>query len=185
MCCPLNNKRNITLSLVLIHLILIGQQTAEVAKGLFATAAEIIASKGPMGLYQGVVPYLVADGLSGAIKFATFELTRRYAEEKLPKKYHALSRFVCAAGAILACSVILVPGEVLKTRLQAGAGGLGLVSVVSQIIKADGVRGLFVGYYSTLVRDVPYTMLELGIYENIKVNTKALSSPHCYRDEVN
>lgn len=28
---------------------------------------------------------------------------------------------------------------------------------------------MFVGYYATLVRDIPYTMLELGIYENLKV----------------
>jgi hypothetical protein len=24
------------------------------------------------------------------------------------------------------------------------------------------------GYYATLIRDVPYTMMELGLYENIK-----------------
>ena len=26
----------------------------------------------------------------------------------------------------------------------------------------------FTGYYATLIRDVPYTMMELGLYENIK-----------------
>ena len=43
-----------------------------------------------------------------------------------------------------------------------------MASVVSQILKSDGIQGLFIGYYATLIRDVPYTMLELGVYENVK-----------------
>lgn len=39
---------------------------------------------------------------------------------------------------------------------------------IRDIIATDGIKGLFVGYYATLVRDIPYTMLELGLYENIK-----------------
>jgi solute carrier family 25 S-adenosylmethionine transporter 26 len=35
-------------------------------------------------------------------------------------------------------------------------------------MQTDGISGFFVGFYATLVRDVPYTMLELGLYENIK-----------------
>ena len=66
------------------------------------------------------MPYLIADGLSGSIKFATFEMSKRFLEPKIPERFHPLTKFVCAAGAYLACSVALVPGEVLKTRLQAG-----------------------------------------------------------------
>ena len=43
-----------------------------------------------------------------------------------------------------------------------------MASVISQILKSDGLPGLFIGYYATLIRDVPYTMLELGVYENMK-----------------
>ena len=35
------------------------------------------------------------------------------------------------------------------------------------------MKGFFVGYGATLLRDVPYTMLELGLYENIKVLIKS------------
>eukprot|EP00981_Chlorochromonas_danica_P015897 scaffold14723_cov282-Ochromonas_danica.AAC.7 len=150
-----------------IDTIKITQQTATVAKGLLGTAKDIVLSRGFLGLYQGVVPYLIGDGLSGAVKFATFELSRRVAEKKLPEKYHAIARFACAAFAMLACSFILVPGEVLKTRLQAGAA-LTMTGAIQSILQSEGVRGLYVGYKATLVRDVPYTMLELGLYENLK-----------------
>ena len=59
-------------------------------------------------------------GLSGAIKFASFEISKVFVEARVPSKYHYLTQFACAAMAMLACSVVMVPGEVLKTRMQAG-----------------------------------------------------------------
>lgn len=67
------------------------------------------------------MPYVLGDGSSGAIKFATFELSKQFLERRLPSKYHPLIQFFCAATAMLACSIVLVPGEVVKTRMQAGA----------------------------------------------------------------
>lgn len=156
---------------------------------MLGTFNDIVSQKGIFALYQGVVPYLIGDGLSGAVKFAVFELAQRYLEKRIPEKYLPYTRFLCAAFAMLVCSVILVPGEVLKTRLQAGAvrilynscdlrflkirllfiQGVSLMQAVNGILATEGIRGLFVGYYATLVRDIPYTMLELGIYENLKV----------------
>jgi hypothetical protein len=104
-----------------IEIFIIFSRIIEVAQSFIGTVRDIVVNKGPLALYQGVVPYLIADGLSGAVKFATFELSRRYTEKKLPAKYHPIARFLCAALAMLICSVVLVPGEVLKTRLQAGA----------------------------------------------------------------
>lgn len=71
----------------------------------------------------GIVPYILGDGSSGAVKFATFEISKKFLERKLPQKYHPMLQFACAATAMLVCSVILVPGEVLKTRMQSGAVG--------------------------------------------------------------
>ena len=87
-----------------------------------AAARQVLAKGGPLAFYAGIVPYMVCDGLSGAVKFAVFEKV----DAKLKRIYHqhprayAVSRFLSAAIAMLACSVILVPGEVLKMRLQQG-----------------------------------------------------------------
>jgi len=88
---------------------------------MLQTAKQIVSSQGPAGLYQGVVPYLVGDGFSGAVKFATFEMITRFVEKNVPKKYHGVAKFLCAAIAMIASSFILVPAEILKTRLQAGS----------------------------------------------------------------
>lgn len=150
-----------------VDTIKVTQQGAAVASGILKTAQTIFAKGGVLGFYPGVIPYCTADGLSGAIKFAAFELSKIFVEARVPLAYHPLTQFVCAAGAMLACSVVLVPGEVIKTRLQTGMVS-SVVQGISQTLQQDGIGGLFAGYYATMLRDVPYTMLELGLYENIK-----------------
>jgi len=150
-----------------VDTIKVTQQAATHATSIIEVAKTIWSKNGVAGFYPGVIPYMTADGLSGAIKFATFELSKIFVEARVPAKFHPVTQFVCAAGAMIACSFIMVPGEVLKTRLQAGVVkslGEGILSTV----RNEGIGGLFAGYYATLVRDVPYTMLELGLYENIK-----------------
>ncbi len=41
-----------------------------------------------------------------------------------------------------------------------------MIGGINQILQTDGFVGLFSGYFSTLVRDIPYTMLELGKFAN-------------------
>lgn len=156
-----------------VDTIKVTQQGAAVASGIFKTAQAIFSKGGVLGFYPGVIPYCTADGLSGAIKFAAFELSKIFVEARVPLAYHPLTQFVCAAGAMLACSVVLVPGEVIKTRLQTGMVS-SVVQGITQTLQQDGIGGLFAGYYATMLRDVPYTMLELGLYENIKTLIRKL-----------
>jgi len=152
------------------------QQASVTKVGIIAAARAIFKAGGIGGLYRGVVPYLIADGSSGALKFATFELSKDFIERRTPAKWHTWTRFACAAAAMLACSVVLIPGEVLKTRLQAGTAAISLSKIVKDIWAQDGIGGFFAGYAATLLRDVPYTMLELGIYENMKLMIKNRSA---------
>lgn len=143
------------------------QQSSDVAIGFMESIKMIISRSGPLGFYDGVGAYVLGDGLSGAVKFATFEVSKKFLESRLPAKFYSGIQFVCAGISMLACSIILVPGEVLKTRLQTGAID-SLIGGVQSILKTEGIKGLFTGYNALLVRDLPYTILELGLYENIK-----------------
>lgn len=143
------------------------QQSGKSTGGMFKVARQIFKESGIAGFYPGVMAYVLGDGLSGAVKFATFEVGKKWLEERTEEKYHGTIQFLCAAGAMLACSVILVPGEVIKCRMQAGTIDNMLTGVID-IVKNEGFGGLYAGYFSTLVRDLPYTILELGLYENIK-----------------
>ena len=131
-------------------------------------ACSKIWQRGQLGaFYDGVTPYVLGDGLSSAVKFAVYEQLKQTASKKLPEDYVPLARFACAAVAFLCCSVILVPGELLKIRIQNGMYP-DIVKGAAQMVREEGLRGCFTGYRATLFRDVPYTMGELGLYDLLK-----------------
>ena len=40
---------------------------------------------------------------------------------------------------------------------------------IATIWRTEGLLGFYQGYFSICLRDVPFTMLELGLYENLSV----------------
>jgi hypothetical protein len=76
----------------------------------------------------------------------------------------------------LAASVVYVPSEVLKTRLQlqgrynnpyfnSGYNYRGTVDAVRTIVRHEGFSALFYGYKATLYRDLPFSALQFMFYE--------------------
>jgi len=80
----------------------------------------------------------------------------------------------------LASSVIKVPREVVTSRLQTGYynsttssganGGQGVNAgyVFRAVLREEGVRGLFRGFWSTTARDCPFMVILFTTYENFK-----------------
>ena len=135
---------------------------------MIAAAKKIFAEGGVSGFYSGLGTYVVSDGLAGSIKFATYEAMKHWVNENVEsEEKRGAALFVVAGLAFVASSVVLVPGELIKQRLQ-----MGQISSVAEgfatIWKNEGIRGFFTGYSGVCLRDVPYTMMELGIYENLK-----------------
>lgn len=79
----------------------------------------------------------------------------------------------------LAASIIYVPSEVLKTRLQlqgrynnphfvSGYNYKNTRHATKMIVKYDGFVALFHGFKATILRDVPYSALQFACYEQFK-----------------
>lgn len=125
-------------------------------------------TKGVAVFYKGLFPNLTSQVPSGAIKFAAYESFIQLSSKLFPDlRGSALVDYTCAALAFVVCSVTLVPGELIKQRLQAGVYP-NMVSAFTNIIRNEGPRALYTGYAATLIRDVPYTMLEFGLYAQFK-----------------
>lgn len=92
---------------------------------------------------------------------------KKWLKEKVPEEYYGQTIFIAAAAAFIVSSVVLVPGELLKQRLQMGQIA-SLREGIPQIFKNDGILGFYAGYSGVCLRDIPYTMLELGLYDNLK-----------------
>ncbi len=76
----------------------------------------------------------------------------------------------------LAASVVYVPSEVLKTRLQlqgrynnpfsySGYNYRSTVDAARTIIRQEGFSALFYGYKATIFRDLPFSALQFAFYE--------------------
>lgn len=106
-------------------------------------------------LYFGFMTYASADAFGGALKFTVWESWKQ--QKHLPQ-------FLGAALAFIASSVCIVPGEVLKQQLQMGYYDT-LPDAIQGTLLSDGFLGLYKGYDAIVMRDIPYTILELSLYD--------------------
>jgi Mitochondrial carrier protein len=120
---------------------------------------------GIAGFYAGFLTYASTDAVSGALKFATYEMWKQRAANASIPVY--ASNLVGAALAFVASSVTQVPGEFLKNQLQVGHYP-SLPDAVQGLYAQGGIASFYTGYEAVLYRDIPYTMLELGLYEITK-----------------
>lgn len=130
------------------------------------------------GLYSGYCAAMLGSFPSAAIFFGTYEYTKRTLIDgwNMPETgSHLFAGFL----GDLVSSVVYVPSEVLKTRLQlqgryqnphfqSGYNYKDLRSAISMIIKQEGIRALFYGYKATLARDLPFSALQLAFYEKFR-----------------
>ncbi|KXJ86707.1 mitochondrial carrier domain-containing protein [Microdochium bolleyi] len=151
------------------------------------------ASGGFKGIYRGVGSAVVGSAPGAAFFFCTYEgvkdmFARRRREREASSKLllaggqapppgwstEALEHMAAASlGEVAACAV-RVPTEVVKQRAQAGlhsSSMLALTSILSQrsAIGLGGVwRELYRGWGITVMREVPFTVIQFPLWEALK-----------------
>ena len=124
--------------------------------GLYSGLAGNIAGVIPasalfMGVYEPVKKRMVAEGFS---PFA--------------------AQFSAATLAGTAASLVRVPTEVVKQRMQTGQF-TSAIAAVRAIVAKEGVRkGLYAGYGSFMLRDLPFDAIEFVAYEQMRLAYRAL-----------
>ncbi|KAK3391071.1 mitochondrial carrier domain-containing protein [Podospora didyma] len=126
------------------------------------------------GLYGGWLPALLGSFPGTLIFFGTYEYSKRNLIEYgvQPHLAYLTSGFL----GDLAASVVYVPSEVLKTRMQlqgrynnpffvSGYNYRGMGDAVRTIVRHEGLSALFYGFKATLYRDLPYSALQFMFYE--------------------
>nr|AFK45388.1 unknown [Lotus japonicus] len=124
------------------------------------------------GLYSGLAGNLVGVLPASAIFIGVYEPAKQKLLKSLPENLSAVAHI--AAGVIggTASSLIRVPTEVVKQRMQTEQFK-SAPAAVRLIIANEGFRGLFAGYGSFLLRDLPFDAIELCIYEQLRIGYKA------------
>jgi solute carrier family 25 (mitochondrial S-adenosylmethionine transporter), member 26 len=116
-------------------------------------------------LYRGAVPIAFSGSFpSIGVFFGVFT----------PAKEFLCGQNTYSGSGVLAASVIAaipsslagVPADVLKKRLVLGMEQ-SMAEAFAAVIKKDGFRGLFLGWRTNMIKDIPFAGLKLSLYEGI------------------
>ncbi|KAI9807409.1 MAG: hypothetical protein M1833_000154 [Piccolia ochrophora] len=129
------------------------------------------------GLYGGVFPAFLGSFPGTIIFFGTYEYSKRHLKDSGVNPH--ISYLTAGFLADLAASVVYVPSEVLKTRLQlqgrynnphfhSGYNYRSTIDATRTIIRNEGLSALFYGYKATLFRDLPFSALQFAFYEQAR-----------------
>lgn len=119
----------------------------------------------PQTFVKGITPQFLLAFPAGAMQFAAYEWCKDiFAKAKMAG---ALPEVVSGALGALGASVVRVPQEVLKQRVQADIYPNAFQGTIT-LLKADGPMGLYKGYFATISRDVPWNALSFMFFAQAK-----------------
>lgn len=97
---------------------------------------------------------------ASALFFGVYEPIKKKLEKTVPEGYSIVAHLGAAAAAGFAASLLRVPAEVVKQRMQTGEFK-SMMGAISGVVKQQGIRrGLFAGYGSFMLRDLPFDVIE-------------------------
>lgn len=124
------------------------------------------------GLYAGFGAVFLGTAPTHALMFGAYRESARELTPDSPHPY-ALSLLLTLTTASFGEAISLatyVPTEVVAKRMQVAAVGPGrhyrhAFHALSSISRVEGARGLYAGAAATALRDIPYTAVQLALYE--------------------
>ncbi|EGI59083.1 PREDICTED: S-adenosylmethionine mitochondrial carrier protein-like [Acromyrmex echinatior] len=110
-------------------------------------------------LYKGIGPVVLGSAPSAAIFFITYEGIKQYSQPYVPNQYHSIIHMIAASSSEITACLVRVPVEVIKQRKQA------LLSDTHRL----KLRTLYRGYGSTVLRDLPFGVIQMPLWEYFKL----------------
>lgn len=142
-------------------------------------------------MYKGLSVVLLGSGPESALFFVTYETSKHHIQENFPDADHTAINMgaACVAEVVsllhyhytlpplisiiswvqISC-LVRVPTEVMKQRMQMGMGSLGYVA--GDIYSRKGLRGMYTGYGVTIMREIPYALIQFPMYEYLMVSSQ-------------
>ena len=140
-------------------------------KSLGDGLSTIKATKGVSGLFLGWEPTLLGYSLQGFGKFGFYEIFKDVYKNIFGAKadqYKTVGFLISSACAEVIADVLLCPMESLKVRMQTAEEGkfpTKFGAGYSELAK-EGTNGFYKGLVPLMARQVPYTMVKFGAFEN-------------------
>ncbi|KAK9888241.1 hypothetical protein WA026_000506 [Henosepilachna vigintioctopunctata] len=126
-------------------------------------------SGGFNGVYKGIGPQIVGSVPQAALFFLTYESLKYVLEPLTTSKTKPFAHMISAsAGEMVAC-FIRVPMEVIKQRRQTSINMKDTsTNIFLKTYKQEGIKGLYRGYGSTVLREIPFSFIQFPLLEFFK-----------------
>lgn len=139
-------------------------------KNIFNGFKVTIAEDGARGLAKGWAPTAIGYSLQGLGKFGFYEMFKvMYANalgEELSYTWRTSLYLAASASAEFFADIALCPLEAAKVRIQTQPGCSPMLrKVLPDIIRAEGIGGLYKGLGPLWMRQIPYTMMKFAAFE--------------------
>lgn len=119
------------------------------------------------GVYAGVPSTAIGSFPNAAAFFVTYEYVKWILHTDSSSHLMPVTHMLAAsAGEVVAC-LIRVPSEVVKQRAQVSASS-GTFHIFSNILCQEGIQGLYRGYKSTVLREIPFSLVQFPLWESLK-----------------
>ena len=129
--------------------------------------AGLLKSGGFSRLWYGIGPVAIGSAPSAAIFFLAYESGKSrifpHVTDNLVLN-HALS----ATFGEVTSLIVRVPVEIIKQRMQVSAAGSKSLDIFKAILRNEGPKGLLRGYTTTVLREVPFSLIEMPLWEWLK-----------------
>ncbi|MFH4982767.1 hypothetical protein AB6A40_009476 [Gnathostoma spinigerum] len=146
----------------------LSQQDTVHRSNVFKRCQLVINENGVTGLWRGLTPSLLRVVPGVALYFGLYELGRSC----LPQNSNVyLSNFALGAISRTLAGSLLMPATVIKTRFESTYyQDRSVLSAARDIVRQNGLKGLFKGIVPTIMRDAPFSGIYLVFYrQNLKL----------------
>jgi len=139
------------------------------------------------GLYGGIEAAMLGSFPGTVVFFGAYEYCKRHLIDYgvNPSASYLAAGFI----ADFAASIVYVPSEVLKTRLQlqgrynnpffhSGYNYKSTRHAAKTILRTEGFGALYTGYKATIFRDLPFSALQFTFYEQERQLAKSWAGDH-------
>ncbi|KAK3746610.1 hypothetical protein QZH41_014500, partial [Actinostola sp. cb2023] len=131
------------------------------------SSAGFFKAGGFRNIYSGIGSAATGSAPAAATFFATYEWTKNILTPNLPSSLLPGIYMVSAIVGEVASLVVRVPFEVVKQRAQAYSN-MSSMQALKFTLAQEGFQGLYRGFLSTLVREVPFVFIEIPLWEMLK-----------------
>lgn len=119
------------------------------------------------GAYKGITSAAIGSAPGAAMFFSTYETAKKVLKKLYGDNDHWTQHAAASScGEVMAC-MVRVPTAIVTQNMQVGRYAT-MNEAITSTWKSGGARAFYMGYGTTVIREIPFSFIQFPIYEQLK-----------------